>query len=659
MNYFSKLLILFFVAFFLLYPIIEVNFSEAQNYTNATIQSAVILHYDTYYPSIDFSSMHLALENALYFLQNSGFPMNKVMVITGRNTFDNQTELEWLMKTFADYGISNVTSQVGLYLPPEDAQNPNILSYALNSFNEVFRRIPYFVAGFSASSNTYTILADSGVKVSFFNLWEAGEDYSYRSHSTGDNLSGANWEGSLFQPYKPSINSSNVPGQNAFDEIDIWEAHWLTRNPSYAYFVVNSRNMGSIHPHDLLSADAMGIERCSSAEALDKLNTILDLIDYNSQYNQLTTVSYAVEVSFLQNSDTYEVWQNTVKQFLTRSYSCVDAVELRTNLESQNTVAPHTPIFIWYDNMTNSDLVVKGEHTPFAMVSSPYGRFIYSRRDPLYDSGSPLLSVVSYTTAKGFNASFQSIRELMGLNDLKMNTYVNDVPVEMRWTGDIDRVVVGSDQTITIRWTYSKTDVPYIKYNITTTLTPYGVLLDKVLTFTESVNASVSFVNYLNVQQNSPTPLSDKGTMVLVDQGQSYNFTANNPESNVTNLQLNNTLLFSAFDGYSLGVTIILGNPNSTNIIDEKGNSAYETLQFFYAPSQYDVNESIHLRYVFTPAQNLTDASFLAFQVLNFCKNDLVQSNSFDLLMPCVFLCLFFIIVATLIAKFKQKKVFH
>jgi len=127
----------------------------------------------------------------------------------------------------------------------------------------------------------------------------------------------------------------------------------------------------------------------------------------------------------------------------------------------------------------------------------------------------------------------------------------------------------------------------------------------------------------------------------------------------VTNLQLNNTLLFSAFDGYSLGVTIILGNPTSTNLIDEQGNSAYETLQFSYAPSQYNINESIHLQYAFTPAQNLTDASFLAFQALNFGKNEFVQSNSFDLLMPCVFLCLFSVIVAVLIVKFNQKKGIH
>jgi len=227
------------------------NVSEAYSPARA----AVVLHYDTYYPSTNLTEMHLVFEKALSWLETEGFPMSKVMIVTWRNTLDRDGEFTWLMDTLEKHHVSTEDGQFGLFVAPEDAHSASILNYSLETFDSRFERYPFFVAGFSASSNTYSQLADHGVKLSFFNLWEEGEDFSYRGFSTGDRLFGANWEGSPFQPYKPSKHTANAPGLTKEDELDIWEAHWITRNPSYAFMAVNSRNLGSIHPFDLLQGN--------------------------------------------------------------------------------------------------------------------------------------------------------------------------------------------------------------------------------------------------------------------------------------------------------------------------------------------------------------------------------------------------------------------
>jgi hypothetical protein len=206
------------------------------------ILGVVMLHYDTYYSSINLTEMHSTFEAALSQLKDEGFPMGKVMVVTWRNTFDNEEEFAWLMNVLAKYDMSVDIGQFGLYLAPEDSHNSDVLSYALETFKQEMEAYPFFVAGFSAGSGTYLGLIKRGVELSFLNLWEEGEDYSFRGYSTGDELFGANWEGSPFQPYKPSGRTVNAPGTTMEDELDIWEAHWITRNPSYAFMVVNSRN---------------------------------------------------------------------------------------------------------------------------------------------------------------------------------------------------------------------------------------------------------------------------------------------------------------------------------------------------------------------------------------------------------------------------------
>ncbi len=581
----------------------------------------MLLHYDTYYPSVNLTEMHITFEKALSELKSNGFPMSKVLVVTWRNTLENAEERTWLLDTLNRYGVSTGNEQFGLYVSYEDAHNARVLSYALEEdFFGVFGRYPYFVAGFSASSNTYTHLVEHGVKLAFFNLWEEGEDFSYRGFSTGDNLHGANWEGSPHQPYKPSRHTANAPGLTVDDELDIWEAHWLTRNPSYAYMAVNSRNIGSIHPFDLLQGDVGGVRNCSVQDALQKFSTILDLIDYNAQYNPVMVVSYPVEVSYLTSPDVFSVWQNSIREFTQRQYKFVDAVELRNNLESLNAKTPHTPIYIWYDNMTNSDVVVKGENTPFAMVTSPYGRFIYARRDALNDSGTPLVSVVSYITARAYNESFQSIRELTGSADFKMNTFVNGVPVEMRWTGDIQSVEVISGKAIVVRWTYLKEDVPYVNFDVTTYLTPYGVLMEKSLTFKQNVTAKVSMEQYTTVQENSPTPLTDSDVRIETDRSDNVRFFSTNSEATELQFGLNDTLVFIAKDGYTLGVTVTSGDNCVVRAVDESGASPFQTLEFTYLTRQYQNGDKLQLSYALTPATDVPDARNLAASITKIAK---------------------------------------
>ena len=592
---------------------------DAQATASTTI-AAVVLHYDTYYASVNLTEMHLAFEKALSFLKTEAFPMNKVMVVTWVNTLDNNDEFTWLMTTLQKYNVSTENGQFGLFLAPEDAHSTSILNYTLNTFSSKFARNPYFVAGFSASSRTYSQLVNQGVKLSFFNLWEEGEDYSYRGLSTGDKLFGANWEGSPFQPYKPSKHTANAPGLTKDDELDIWEAHWITRNPSYAYLAVNSRNWGSIHPFDLLQGNTTGSHASSPSEALQKLDTILNLIDYNAQYNPITVVSYPVEVSYLTKPEVFNVWQSSIQEFTRRQYKFVDAVELRNALENLKTESPHTPVYIWYDNFTSSDLVVQGENTPFAMLSSPYGRFIYARRDPLNDSGAPLVSVVSYTTARAYNESFQSIRDLTGSDNFKANTFVNGEAIEMRWPGDIQSVTITPGKSIVIKWAYSKDNVPSVEYHVTTYLTPYGVLLQKDLTFKQNINATVSMINHFTVQDNSPSSLTDGDLRMETDQSDALRFFSANPEATEMQFELNDTLAFIAKDGYTLGVTLTSGRPDKIRAFDELGASPFETLEFDYQTNQYHSGDKLQLSYVLTPARDIQDARDLARAVTEIAK---------------------------------------
>jgi len=584
-------------------------------------QVAVLLNYDTYYPSMDMEQMHSTLEETLSWLKTEGFPMSKVMIVTWLNTFEDINELNWLVATLEKYGVATQAGQFGLFVAPQDAQSATILHNSLATFNDKMGRYPYFVAGFSASQKTYTQLVNQGVKLSLFNLWEEGEDYSYRGYSTNDNLTGANWEGSPFQPYKPSKRTANAPGLTDEDELDIWEAHWITRNPSYAYLAVNSRNWGSIHPNDLLQGDKDGSQSVSSSEALRKFKTILDLIDFNADYNEMMHVSYPVEVTYLTKQKVFEVWQNSMREFISRGYKFVDAVELRDNLESLRAETPHTPTSIWYDDMTSSDVVIRGENTPFAMVSSPYGRFIYARRDPLNDSGAPLVSVVSYTTARAFNGSFQSIRELAGSDSFKMNTLVNGEPIEMRWPGDIQSVTITRGKAIVIRWAYVKDNVPYVEYDVTTYLTPYGVLLEKDLAFKQSVEAAVSVVHHFNVQESSPTAVSDSDVRLETDEVDSFTFLSTNPTSVELWCEVNDTLTFKARDGYTLAVTLTSAEPDVIKAFDEAGASPYETLEFEYFQREYFSGDKLHLSYALTPAKDIQNARQLASQVTEIAEN--------------------------------------
>lgn len=589
----------------------RVNLSDADA-SAENVFGVVMLHYDTYYPSINLTEMHATFEAALSWLRDEGFPMDKVMVVTWRNTFDSESELAWLLSVLEKYNVPVGEGQFGMYMSPEDAHNPHVLSYALETFRDGLGRYPFFVAGFSASSNTYLGLVGHGVKLSFFNLWEEGEEYSYRGYSTGDKLFGANWEGSPFQPYKPSKRTANALGTTKEDELDIWEAHWITRNPSYAFLAINSRNWGSVHPFDLLWKDGLGSQVCESSEALSKLRAICDLIDLNAEFNPVMIVSYPVEVSLLRMSNVFEVWRASMREFMRRGYTFVDAVGLRSHLDSLNGEPPHTPVYVWFDNLTSSDMVVAGEHTPFALLSSPYGRFIYGRRDPLNDSGAPFVSITSYTTARAYNESFQSIRELTGVGNLKMNTFVDGVPTDLRWLNDIATITIVPGKAIAIKWLYTKGEIPYVKYSVAIYLTPYGVLVEKRVVFKRSAVSQVSMVHHFTVQSCSPTPFSDEGVRAKTDVGHVFYFSPNNDVAIERQLQVNDTLMFTARDCYALGVTITSGKPDTVRIFDERGESPFQTLEFAYHTRIYEAGTKLQLSYALTPAKDMGDARKLA-----------------------------------------------
>lgn len=586
--------------------------ASAIDESSGSVSVAVLLHYDTYYHTINLTEMHSNFERALSYLKDERFPMDRVLVVTWRNTLSDESDFTWLMKTLNTYGVPVDEGHFGLYIAPEEAHDPTVLNWALETFRDGFGRFPFFVAGFSASSNTYLQLVNHGARLSFFNLWEEGEDYTYRGHSTSDEIFAANWEGSPFQPYKPSRRTGNAPGLTEEDELDIWEAHWITRNPSYAFTVINSRSWGSIHPLDLLSGNWSGSWLCSPSEAFGKFRKILDLVDFNAKFNPVMVVSYPVEVSLFGKSNVFEVWCDSIREFMRRKYEFVDAVELRGVLDSLSVEPPHTPVYVWFDNLTSSDMVVAGEHTPFALLSSPYGRFICARQDPLNDSGTPFISVTSYTTAKAHNETFQSIRELTGVGELKLNTLVNGVPIDMRWLNDVSTVMIVPGGAMAIKWVYTKSEVPYVEHSMVIYLTPKGVLVEKEVRFSQDINAQVSMVHYLNVQGNSPTPFIDGSVWAETDVGDVFYFSSINSEVIEKRCSVNDTLIFTAWDGYALGVTKMLGSPDMVKTVDELDGSPFQTLEFVYNMSKYEIGDKLQLSYVLTPARDVSDARKLA-----------------------------------------------
>jgi hypothetical protein len=356
----------------------------------------------------------------------------------------------------------------------------------------------------------------------------------------------------------------------------------------------------------------LGTEVCEPSEALEKFRVMLDLIDLNAGFNPVMVVSYPVEISLLSRSEVFEVWRDSVREFIRRGYRFVDACELRGILDSLNAGAPHTPIYVWFDNLTSSDMVVAEEHIPFAMVSSPYGRFIYGRRDASNDSGTPFISLTSYTTSRAYNRSFQSIRELSGLGKLKMNTIIEDVPLDMRWLNDISTITIVPSKAIIIRWVYTKGEAPYVKYSVTTYLTLHGVLVRKEMTFTEYVSSPVSIIHYFTVQSNSPTPLLDGDVMAETDAGNLFRFSFANAATIERRCQLNDTIMFTATDGYRIAVTITSGKPDTVRVFDEPYGARFQTLEFTHQRKIHEAGDELQLSYALTPATDIENARKLA-----------------------------------------------
>ncbi|RLG40938.1 MAG: hypothetical protein DRO05_05225, partial [Thermoproteota archaeon] len=203
----------------------------------------LILHYDSYFDEEPLDT----LEKALEFLKSIDFPMDKLAITVWRDVLERDHKFYRFKDLLESYGFPFDREHIGIFLPPEDANDRFIVTLAMEDYRSRFGQYPLFASGFAASNDTYFWLQMFGVKVTFFNAWEDGQDYSYRGLSCPDEMKGANWEGSPFQPYKPSIRSANAPGLHPGDELDIWECLWVFRNPSYAYLRSNYAAWGSIH----------------------------------------------------------------------------------------------------------------------------------------------------------------------------------------------------------------------------------------------------------------------------------------------------------------------------------------------------------------------------------------------------------------------------
>ncbi len=151
----------------------------------------VILHYDSYF----YSSPVKMLEKTLQFLISMNFPVEKLSITVWRDVLEKDNLFYDLKSRLEKYGFSWDSYHVGLFLPPEDANDRYILELAMEDYKGRFGNYPFFVAGFAASNDTYLWLEKYGVRISFFNLWEDGQDYSFRGHPCPDRIKGANWEG--------------------------------------------------------------------------------------------------------------------------------------------------------------------------------------------------------------------------------------------------------------------------------------------------------------------------------------------------------------------------------------------------------------------------------------------------------------------------------
>lgn len=572
----------------------------------------LILHYDSYF----YRQPREALEEVFEFLKSISFPMDKVSILVWRDVLENNAMFYDLKNRLERYGFYWDQYHVGLFLPPKDANDKYIVALAMEDYKNMFGRYPYFVAGFAASNDTYMWLEGYGVKITFFNLWEDGQDYSFRGRGCPDKLKGANWEGSPFQPYKPSIRSSNVPGLHAGDEIDIWECLWVFRNPSYAYLEANYAGWGSIHPGDLLLSSSRSLRIISVEKALSKLRNILDLVELNAKYNKLIVLSYITELQGLQRfPDRIEVWKKSILEFKKRGYIFVNPRDLRILLDSSYRNMPQTPTYFWVDNLTHSDVVMAGRELPFAMVLSPYGRFIFCRKDIEKDPFTPHLSLVSYLSARAHNRTFQSIREAIGGELMKLNVIVNGTPIFMRWKGDIARIDVFNG-SVMIEFNYTKKEIPFLDFVSRIYLTPYGIYVSDLIKFKSKVYVDVNFLQYVTMGNNSPAPPSDDGLLVMDDYFNKYVFSGNNEEVIGTIFE-GDLLLFKAKDGYSFGLRV-LNRPERTVVYDEIGDCRWETVSYYYEHKTYFPGDELSFSYLVVPAESIGQVLLMSDKVLKF-----------------------------------------
>jgi hypothetical protein len=119
-------------------------------------------------------------------------------------------------------------------------------------------------------------------------------------------------------------------------------------------------------------------------------------------------------------------------------------------------------------------------------------------------------------------------------------------------------------------------------------------------------------IHHLNVQDNCPFAQSDADVRVETDHATSRRFFGANSQTTEVLLDVNSSMIFIAKDGYTLGLTFVVGKPDGIKVFDEAGTADHETLEFNYLPVLYQSGESLHLSYVLSPATNLQNAQHLA-----------------------------------------------
>lgn len=114
---------------------------------------------------------------------------------------------------------------------------------------------------------------------------------------------------------------------------------------------------------------------------------------------------------------------------------------------------------------------------------------------------------------------------------------------------------------------------------------------------------------------------------------------------------INDTLIFIAEDGYTLGVTITSDKPDMVRVFDEAGESTHQTLEFFYQNRTYEKGEKLRLSYVLTPAVDLNDSRKLAEEITTLIQDTESQEQTRYYVYEIIIIAVTFIVLVIIVKR--------